>query len=209
MCEVWSLFKYWRNWHIYEHYNTKSFKINHKVDCLFYLLIWKSWENQYVGETTDEFCFRWNNCKSIDRKNARNEACMQEHLFEHFKSEYHNGFLGNDSITLIDKIDGKDSRRRENYWMQTLKTYAPFGLNIGDSVWPIPHRNVNVTGGLTVLIFFGRLVWPSTDLGQNFSGMIFIFMLHATFTLYAIIVFIAWFKLLYWLLIYYSYLYYC
>ena len=59
---------------------------------------------------------------------------MQEHLFEHFKSEYHNGFLGNDSITLIDKIDGKDSRRRENYWMQTLKTYAPFGLNIGDSV---------------------------------------------------------------------------
>ena len=93
--------------------------------------------------------------------------------------------------------------------MQPLKTYATFGLNIGDSVWPIPHRNINVTGGLTFLIFFGRLVWPSTDLGQNFSGMIFIFMLHATFTLYAIIVFIAWFKLLYWLLIYYSYLYYC
>ena len=92
--------------------------------------------------------------------------------------------------------------------MQPLKTYATFGLNIGDSVWPIPHRNINVTDGLTFLIFFGRLVWPSTDLGQSFSG-IFIFMLHATFTLYAIIVFIAWFKLLYWLLIYYSYLYYC
>ena len=27
---------------------------------------------------------------------------MQEHLFEHFKSEGHGGFLGNASITLID-----------------------------------------------------------------------------------------------------------
>ena len=59
---------------------------------------------------------------------------MQEHLFEHFKSRAHSGFLGNVSITLIDKTDGKDPKRRENYWMRTLKTYAPFGLNIEDSV---------------------------------------------------------------------------
>ena len=44
------------------------------------------------------------------------------------------GFLGNVSITLTDKTDGKDPKRRENYWMRTLKTYAPFGLNIEDSV---------------------------------------------------------------------------
>ena len=59
---------------------------------------------------------------------------MQEYLFEHFKRESHSGFLGNVSITLIDKTDGKDSKRRENYWMRTLKTYAPFGLNIEGSV---------------------------------------------------------------------------
>ena len=59
---------------------------------------------------------------------------MQEYLFEHFKSEVHSGFLPNVSITLIDKIDGKDPKRRKNYWMRTLKTYAPFGLNIEDSV---------------------------------------------------------------------------
>ena len=52
---------------------------------------------------------------------------MQEHLFEYFKSEDHKGFLGNISITLIDKTDGKHPKRRENYWMRTLKTYAPFG----------------------------------------------------------------------------------
>ena len=33
----------------------------------------------------------------------RVEACLQEHLFEHFNSEGHNGFLLDVSVTLIDK----------------------------------------------------------------------------------------------------------
>ena len=77
------------------------------------------------------------------QKNAWNEACMQEHLF--------GGFLGNVSIALIDKTDGKDPKRVENYWIRTLKTYVSFGLNIEDSIWPIPCRSMNVTGGLTCL----------------------------------------------------------
>ena len=40
-------------------------------------------------------------------RKTRNEACMQEHLFEYFKSERHSGCLGNVFITLIDKVDGK------------------------------------------------------------------------------------------------------
>ena len=83
----------------------KSFKINHKLNCddncLTYLLTCKCCGKQYVGKTTDEFRLRWNNYKSNDRKNAWNEACKKEHLFEHFKSEGHSGFLGNVSITLI------------------------------------------------------------------------------------------------------------
>ena len=39
---------------------------------------------------------------------------MQEHLFEHFKSDGLSGFLENVSIKLIDKTDGKDPERREN-----------------------------------------------------------------------------------------------
>ena len=58
---------------------------------------------------------------------------MQEHLFEQFKSEGHCGFLENVFITVIDKTDGKDLEKRENYWMRALKTYVPFGLNIEDS----------------------------------------------------------------------------
>ena len=129
----------------------ESFKINSKLNCdnncLIYLLTCTCCSKQYVGKTTDEFWLRRNNDKSNDRENARSEACTQEH-----KSGGHIGFLGNVSITLIVKTDGKDPKRRRNYWMRTFKTYAPFGLNIEDSVWPIPCRSINVTGGL--MVFF-------------------------------------------------------
>ena len=73
----------------------------------------------------------WNNYKSNDRTFKRGERCMQEHLYEHF---YRNGFLEDVAITLIDKTDGRDPKNRENYWMRTLKTLAPDGLNIEDYV---------------------------------------------------------------------------
>ena len=48
--------------------------------------------------------------------------------------EGHQGFLNEASVTFIDKTDGKDPKKRERYWMQTLKTMGPYGLNIADSV---------------------------------------------------------------------------
>ena len=45
---------------------------------------------------------------------------MQLELFEHFHSEEHNGFLENCSITLIDKANGSDPTRREEYWRVVL-----------------------------------------------------------------------------------------
>ena len=90
--------------------------------------------NQYVMETTDSFSYRWNNYKDNDRKHSREESCMQEHLFEHLSSMGHNGFLNNFSITLIDKIDGKNPKKREGYWRIPLKTFSPFGLSVEDSL---------------------------------------------------------------------------
>ena len=46
----------------------------------------------------------------------------------------HKGFLNEASVTFIDKTDGKDPKKRERYWMRTLKTMEPYGLNIADSV---------------------------------------------------------------------------
>ena len=85
---------------------------------------------------------------------------MQEYLFEHLKSEGHSGFLGNAATTLIDKTDGKDSKRRGNYSMRTLKTFALFARNIEGTVYAIPCKNITVTGRLTCLVFFGKLVRP-------------------------------------------------
>ena len=55
---------------------------------------------------------------------------MQEHLFRHFSSPGRNGFLNDFSITFIDKTDPSDPLKREDYRRKTLKTMAPFGLNL-------------------------------------------------------------------------------
>ena len=87
-----------------------------------------------MGEITDAFLLRWNSYNDNDRKFQRNESCMQQHLYEHFYSKGHNGFLGNVSISLIDKTDGFQPKKRDNYWTRTLKTLAPLGLNVENAV---------------------------------------------------------------------------
>ena len=59
---------------------------------------------------------------------------MQQHLFRHFSSMGHSGFLNDISITLIGNTDGKNPKKREDYWRRTLKTYLPFGLSVENSV---------------------------------------------------------------------------
>ena len=135
-------------------------KLNCDDNCLTCFLTCKCCGKQYVKETTDGFRLRWNNYKSNDKNNERNEACMQGHLLEHFKIEGHGGFLGNVSMTLIDKEDRKDPKKRENYWMKTA--YASFGINIEDGIRSISCRIITVAGGFTFLIFFGILFRPGT-----------------------------------------------
>ena len=117
----------------------ESFEINHQLNCddkcIIYLLPCKQCQKQYTGETTDDFRYIWNNYKCYSRKFDTKESCMQEHLYRHLNSPGHRGFLNDVSVTLIDKMDGSDHKKREDYWMKTLKTMAPYGLNIEDSVW--------------------------------------------------------------------------
>ena len=53
-------------------------------------------------------------------------------VFEHCSLNDHNGFLEDCSSTLIDKTDGSDPTRREEYWRRILKTVTPYGLNTID-----------------------------------------------------------------------------
>ena len=65
---------------------------------------------------------------------VREAICMQQHLFNHFCTSGHCGFLEDVSLTFIDKTDPSDPLKRKDYWKSTLKTMAPFGLNIEESV---------------------------------------------------------------------------
>ena len=111
----------------------RSYKINHSFDCnekcLIYLLTCNCCQKQYVGQTVDIFRNRWNNYKDNARKFDRGEHCMQKHLYEHFTLPGHSGFLHDVSVTLIDKTDPSCPTKREDYWIDTLKTKAPMGLN--------------------------------------------------------------------------------
>ena len=117
----------------------KTYKINHKFDCsdkcLIYLLTCKKWLIQYVGKTVDEFRYRWNNYKSNSRNYDFNQPCMQRHLYKHYSSVGHCGFLEHVSITLIDETDPSDTLKREDYWRRTLCTTSPCGLNIEKYLW--------------------------------------------------------------------------
>ena len=97
--------------------------------CLVYLLSRKVCGRQYTGQTVDEFRYRWNNYKDNNRKSLRGDEHKQAGFFAHFQGLDHNGFLEDTEITFIDKTDPSDPTRREEFWIDTLKTRYPLGLN--------------------------------------------------------------------------------
>ena len=111
----------------------RSYKINYSFDCnekcLKCLLTCNCCQKQYVGQTVDIFKNRQNNYKDNARKFDRREHCMQRHLYKHFTLPEHSGFLHNVSITLIDKTNLGCPTKYEDYWICTLKTKAPMGVN--------------------------------------------------------------------------------
>ena len=110
-----------------------SFKINHRFDCnekcLIYLITCHRCLKQYVGQTVDEFRHRLNNYKDNARKFERREQCIQWHLYKHFNLRGHSGFLNDVSVPL-NMADPTDTTKPEDFWIQTLKTKAPLGLNV-------------------------------------------------------------------------------
>ena len=96
-----------------------TYKINHKRNCddkcLIYLFTYKQCLKQFVGETADALRRRWNNYKNNTRKFLRGGSCMQQHLFEHFQTRGHTGFVEDVCITFIDKADPFIPTKREDY----------------------------------------------------------------------------------------------
>ena len=109
----------------------KIYKINHRFTCsdkcLVYLLSCKLCGMQYNGQTNYEFRYRWNNYKDNNRKSLRGEDHKQAGFFAQFETAGHGCFINVTEIRFIDKIDPSDPTRREEVWIDTLKT--PQGLN--------------------------------------------------------------------------------
>ena len=98
--------------------------------CLVRLLKQKVCKKQYTGKTVDKFRLRWNNyTEESDRKFLRDEEIKQKFLHDHFFRDDNHSFEEDLSICFIDKSDPSDPPKTEYYWMKTLKTITPFGLN--------------------------------------------------------------------------------
>ena len=54
---------------------------------------------------------------------------MKLELFQHFAADNHNFLLNDSGTTLIDKTEGSDPTRREEYWRKVLKSVALYKLN--------------------------------------------------------------------------------
>ena len=66
----------------------KTFKINHKLNCNDKCLVsCNVCLKQYVGQTVEEFRYKWNNYKDNGCKYQEYGTCMQQHLFEQFSKE--------------------------------------------------------------------------------------------------------------------------
>ena len=50
-------------------------------------------------------------------------------FFAHFQGADHSGFINDTEIRLIDKTDPSDPTKREDVWIDALKTRYPQGLN--------------------------------------------------------------------------------
>ena len=73
---------------------------------------------------------RFNQCKSnINLYSQGVGDLRQEKMISQFFTEDHNASPQDIRIQIIDHCDPNDKERRENFWIETLETSYPKGLN--------------------------------------------------------------------------------
>ena len=65
-----------------------------------------------------------------ESENGDMENVEQKFLQSQFLQDDDKGFLEDVEVILIDKTQGSDPSKRKYYWMRTLKTLYPDGLNV-------------------------------------------------------------------------------
>ena len=77
---------------------------------------------QCNGQTNNEFRYWWINYKGNNRKTLRGQDHIQAGFFSHLQTAGHPGFINDSEIRSIDKTDPSESTKREDVWIDTLKT---------------------------------------------------------------------------------------
>lgn len=108
-------------------YSPNINKVSCKTKNVVYLITCDQCNMKYVGETSQEFRKRMYQHRSMIRR-CKDSSPI---LYQHFK----NGTCSSYSFQIIEKIDDVANadevrRDRENFWISTLKTKQPYGLNI-------------------------------------------------------------------------------
>ena len=112
----------------------KEYRLNFPFDCnshcVVYLLTCKICKKQYVGSTITKFRMRYNQYKSnIKLYGEGKRGFQQERFIEHYFQNNHNGTHHDIAVKIIDHCDPNDQERREDFWIYTLDTMYPKGLN--------------------------------------------------------------------------------
>ena len=77
---------------------------------------------KHIGQTNDEFRYRWNNYKHSNQNSLKREDQNQGDFFAHFETAGNSGFINDTEIRIIEKTDPSEPTRREDFWIDILKT---------------------------------------------------------------------------------------
>ena len=123
--------------------NNKTYNIRHTLTCkshnVIYLITCTKCKKQYVGQTSQQLRSRFTQHRfTINSDNGYPVA-------RHFKFDTPGHSINNQQITAIDHIPRADSialLNKETYWIHTLRTMEPGGINTNEqTTFPVStHR---------------------------------------------------------------------
>ena len=111
-----------------------NFELNCNSKCIIYLLSCRVCGKQLVGTCTTEWRDRWGTYRADMKRASKGEHHMQKEVHAHFTLPGHTGIANDVDIMFIDKTDIMYPKLREKFWIDTLVTMIPYGLNVSDSM---------------------------------------------------------------------------
>ena len=108
--------------------------MNFQFDCnssdVIYLTSCTLCGRQYTGTTVTRFRERFNQYKSnVNLYSQGVRGMMQEKMISHFFDFEPYGSIDEMYVQIIDLCDPNDKERSESFWIETLQTIHPHGMN--------------------------------------------------------------------------------